>query len=203
MMQEPSPTQLPLTGSSTASRAEGASTSRKKGRTRYFQWLMLLFLLGVIYYSFVGNVLSRSTEVPMKIGQLVRYQFETDQQAIPQLRRLYETNMPIYTAYVSHYKGENMNLNLWVGEGEEGEVRKLFDGLTKRIETGEDKLYTDLKKIDVSGMAVYSVKRGDESHYFYQSGKKFVWINIEGDAGKSSQILVDAMRAATGSHEGM
>ncbi|MCL5263741.1 MAG: hypothetical protein M1343_00825 [Chloroflexi bacterium] len=188
----------------TSVRADGGKPRKaKKGHVRHVQLLIVLVFVGAMYYSFQSNVLSKSTAVPMQIGQLVRYQFETDQQAIPQLRQLYATEMPITTAYVAHYESEGANLNIWVGEAAADDVMRLLDDLTNKIESGENGTYTDLKKLDVSGMTVYAVKRDKEPQFYYQSGKKFVWIGIKGDTGSANQLLVDAMRAVTGSHDGM
>ena len=192
----------------TGATAQLATTEQKpkKAKKRYMPFVQLsivLAFIAVMYYSFSGNVLSKSTAVPMQIGQLVRYQFETENNAIPQIRQLYGTEMPIDSAYVAHFEGADTRVNVWVGEANAEDIMKLFGDLTKKIETGENTVYTDLKKQDVGGMTVYSVKKNNEPQYYYQSGKKFVWIDIQGNSANASQLLVDAMRAITGSHDGM
>lgn len=184
-----------------------AERKPKKAKKLYMTFVQLLIVLAIVaamYLSFNSNVLSKPTPVPMKIGQLVRYQFEAEKDAIPQIRHLYGTDIPITKAYVAHYESAGTVLNVWFAEAaDEEDVRKLLGDVTARIEAGADATYTNLKKQDVAGLTIYSVAKGEEPQYYYQAGRKFVWLGFEGKSGNASQILADAVQTITGSHDGM
>ncbi|MBI4317049.1 MAG: hypothetical protein HY675_01055 [Chloroflexi bacterium] len=176
----------------TATPASTARRAKKKGYMPYVQLAIVLGFLAVLYASFSGNVLSTGTAVPMQVGNLVRYQYETGKEAMVQIRQLHAKDIAMKSAYVSHYRDGSTVLTAWVADAENpGEAKALVDQMTAQIEKGQNKMFTDLKRQDVNGLAVYTVVSGSEPHYYYQMGSKIVWLGVEGPS--PAQLLTDAI----------
>lgn len=166
---------------------------KKPGWMRHLQLFILIGIIGGIYLSFNGNVLSSSPGLPALIGDFSLSHVETSDKAIAEIRDIFGEDVSYSKAFIAHYKGNSGGVTVRVGEKREiVDAEAAINAIIASVQKGETKDYSDLKQTTVGGRAVYSLKVKGMPYYLYQSGNKVMWVEImEGDP---NQVLADVIR---------
>lgn len=103
----------------------------------------------------------------------------TGPQAVAQMSRLHGKGVGVVDGYVAHYDGPSGGAMVYVGEAaSEKDALLLLDQMRERIAAG-NQYFTDLKPLTVNGVQAFSVRSGQESHYFWQVGKRVIWAQFD------------------------
>ncbi len=166
---------------------------RKNNGMRFVQLALLVGIIAAIYFSFNGNVLSTTPGVPALIGEFSLSHVEVGDNALEEIRAMYGEDITYAKAYVVHYKGNSGGLTLRIGEKREvADAESAITNVVSGTEKGQKKDFSDVKRVNVGGTAVYSLKVKGMPYHLYQSGNRVMWVDImEGDP---NEVLADVIR---------
>ncbi len=99
--------------------------------------------------------------------------------AVAQMSKLHGKGVGLVDGYVAHYDGASGGAVVYVGAtASEKDALQLLEQMERRIGAG-NQYFADLKPVTVEGVRVLSVRNGQESHYFWQTGSKVIWIGFD------------------------
>ena len=98
-----------------------------------------------------------------------------------EMSRLHGKGVGLKDGYVAHYDGPSGGAVLYVGSAEsEKAAADLLGQMEERIGPN-NRYFTGLRSVVVEGVRLFSVRSGQESHYFWQVGDKVVWLGFDRD----------------------
>ncbi len=118
----------------------------------------------------------------------------TGPEAVEQMSKLHGKGVGVTDGYVAHYDGSSGGAVLYVGETTtEKDAAGLLEQMVVRIGPS-NRYFTGLKPVTVEGTRAYSVRGGQESHYFWQVKNKVVWVGFDRDDPAGLAAVVRAVR---------
>ncbi len=132
--------------------------------------IALLFLLATS--AFGGDVL------PQSIGSLSLEQLQSGEEARQEIDQLHGKQINFRRAYIGTYG--NGRAKLWVSEYDsEGEAAKGIEKMAQRMQASKEGNFWHFREISIQGVAVYFVVGMGQAHYFFQKGRKAVWLAVD------------------------
>lgn len=132
--------------------------------------IALLFLLATS--AFGGDAL------PQSIGSLSLEQLQSGEEARQEIDRLHGKQITFRRGYIGTYG--NGKAKLWVSEYDsEGEAAKGIGKMAQRMQTRKEGNFWHFREISIQGVAVYFVVGMGQAHYFFQKGRKVIWLAVD------------------------
>lgn len=123
--------------------------------------------------------------IPEKLGSLSLTQSMTGKEALSEIAQLHGEGFDLTDGYMSHY-GKDQAL-LWVGQTKDNATaQRLLDEMAIKIGP-DNKMFTNLQPLDISGRTLYSANGQGQQHFFYAVSDKIVW--IAADPQQAPEVL--------------
>ena len=133
-------------------------------------------------------------DAPQQLGSYRLREVTTGPAAVAQMSRLHGRGVGVVDGYVGHYEGPSGGAMLYVGEtASEKDALDLLGQMEERIGAG-NQYFTDLKSLTVEGVRLFTVRSGPQTHYFWQTGKKVIWMGFDRDDPTELAIAVKGLR---------
>lgn len=143
-----------------------------------FQVFLIIGFLAVLGYSFWGTVLGRQ-EQQERLGDLKLVKKVEGAQALAQVSRLHGKEITLKSAFIAEYSSADERVTVWVSNaGSEAAAKDLISRMVRGIEDGNE-MFSNLRRLTVSGLEVFQVAGSGGEHYFYISGDKVIWLTIQ------------------------
>lgn len=153
-------------------------TSEKRG-ILIVRLLPVLFAAVLVTAVAAGlwNVANPSNgDAPAALGAYRLSQIVTGPAAVSQMTQLHGKGVGVVGGYIAHYEGPSGSVVAYVGEtSSENDAATLLEQMEQSIGTA-NQYFTNLKSVTVDGVKLFSVRSGPESHYFWTTGKKVIWL---------------------------
>lgn len=157
------------------------------GRRRAIRLLqigLVLVLVGAVLWSWMANT-SATISPPHSLGALTLKSQVVGPEAVAQVSELHGKKIPLQDAFVARYAGAQGALTAWVSlSASESESEDLLQKMLEGIRGG-NRMFTGLTQEQLKGRAVYRVYGQGQSHYFFRSGVRVVWIQVEAGDGRA------------------
>ncbi|MBI4266782.1 MAG: hypothetical protein HY668_00235 [Chloroflexi bacterium] len=176
----------------------GNAGAGKRRRFSWFQWLLVIGLLFLVWYGFGRNVLApaKPLTAPQYVGSLKLVRQVGGAEALSEIDRLHGTSIGLTTALIADYGGGSERLMVWVGgTGSHDAATDLMNRMVNGIRKGGTG-FTGLRRTGVSGLDIWQVDGPDGSSFFYISpGREdsVVWLTIQGS--DVAALLESAIKA--------
>lgn len=133
-----------------------------------------------------------SEMVPRELGGLKLAGQLMGRDAIASISELHGKDVGVSDGYMARYRGGGTDVMLWVGQASSPAVAsQLLERMTGGIARGNPN-FSNLEKITVDGVVVYTVTGGGERHFYYARADKVVWLAV---SGSDPMVFVkDALR---------
>ncbi len=162
------------------------------GRIVPFVFALLLVAVVTVGLWSAANV--QQGGAPASLGTYRLSQVTTGAAAVAQMSRLHGKGVGVVDGYVAHYESSSNGAMLYVGEtASEKDASGLLRQMEERIGAG-NQYFTNLKPLTVNGVKLFTVHSGPETHYFWQTGKKVVWIGFDRDDPTELATVVKELR---------
>lgn len=124
---------------------------------------------------------------PASIAEMIRVDSLSGESAIESVSQLHGTNINVSTAYIASYQGlDNQSMSIWYSEAKnEKDAKALFQVMDEKMPNSQ--VFKNLQTIKINNMEFRSVTGMDLQHYYWQTGKRVIWIAI--GAPDSSSVL--------------
>ncbi len=133
-------------------------------------------------------------DAPQQLGNYQLSELTTGPAAVAQMSRLHGKGVGVVDGYVGHYESASNGAMLYVGEtASEKDAVDLLGQMAERIGAG-NQYFTDLKPLTVEGVKVFTVRSGPQTHYFWQAGKKVIWMGFDRDDPAELDLAVKGLR---------
>ncbi|MBI4216439.1 MAG: hypothetical protein HY687_03510 [Chloroflexi bacterium] len=167
-----------------------AAPGGRRRAMRLLQIGLVLVLVGAVLWSWTANT-SGTISPPHSLGTLTLKSQVVGPEAVAQVSELHGKKLPIQDAFVARYTGAQGALTAWVSlSASESEAADLLQRMLEGIRAG-NRMFTGLTQEQLKGRDVYRVYGQGQSHYFYRSGVRVVWLAIE--AGDGPALLKAAL----------
>ncbi len=125
---------------------------------------------------------------PASIAEMIMVDSLSGEQAIESVSQLHGTNIAVSTAYIASYQGlNNQSMSIWYSEARnEKDAKALFQAMDEKMPNSQ--VFINYQTIKIDNQEYKSVTGMDQQHYYWQTGKRVMWIAI-GGAPDSSSIL--------------
>jgi len=100
---------------------------------------------------------------------------------------------PILSGVSSSSNSEAVACTRFGETASERDAADLLRQMEERIGAG-NQYFTDLKPLTVEGVGLFTVRSGPQSHYFWQTGKKVIWMGFDRDDPTELAIAVKELR---------
>jgi hypothetical protein len=116
--------------------------------------------------------------LPDQLASLPRVNQIEGQHAVKALNRLHRTELNITAGAIGHY-GAKQEATLWVaGVPFQWMARKMVEQMDLLISQGESPFHL-VDKWSHEGHQVYELNGMGQQHYYFQSGRKVIWLGID------------------------
>lgn len=144
--------------------------------------IALLFLLATSVFG--GDAL------PQSIGSLSLQQLQSGEEARQEIDRLHGKQINFRRGYIGTYG--NGRAKLWVSEYDsEGEAAAGIGKMAQRMQASKGGNFWHFREISIQGVAVYFVVGMGQAHYFFQKGRKVIWLAV--DPSLAREAIRDAI----------
>ncbi len=128
---------------------------------------------------------------PKTIAGLNMSKVKMGRPALKVLYSLHGRSVEIINGYVASYSDGENEVTVYYSEARDNEsADKLIERMVEKIEDG-NKFFTDLKSKNLGSFPLYSVTGMGQEHYFFENGKRIVW--IAGDNAVIERALSDCL----------
>lgn len=133
-----------------------------------------------------------SQMVPKELGGLKLAGQLMGQDAIASISELHGKDVGVIDGYMARYRGGGADVMLWMGQAKSpADAADLLTGMTGGIARGNPN-FSNLEKLNVDGVTVYTVTGGGERHFYYSREDKVIWLAV---SGSDPMIFIrDALR---------
>jgi hypothetical protein len=144
--------------------------------------IALLFLLATSAFG--------DDALPQSIGSLSLEQLQSGEEARQEIDRLHGKQITFRRGYIGTYG--NGRAKLWVSEYDsEGEAAEGIGKMAQRMQTRKEGNFWHFREISIQGVAVYFVVGMGQAHYFFQKGRKVIWLAV--DPSLAREAIRDAI----------
>ncbi len=161
----------------------------KRGRIRMVVIRIFLFSLSLLLLT---HSLSMGDSLPQSIGSLRLEQLQSGEEARQEIDRLHGKQLNFGKGYIGIYKDKEGNRKgrLWVSEYDsEMEAAEAIGKMARRVQAKEGGEFWHFRVISIEGTQVYFVVGMGRTHYFFQKGKKVIW--LAADPSEARQAIRD------------
>ncbi len=177
-------TDLPLEGEREGVSDKAQSRNGRPGRRWLVRLVPLVFaaaLVGAVVLGLWQAANPPKSEAPQAIGTYGLTQLVTGQAAVAQMSKLHGKGVGVLDGYIAHYEGPKGGAIAYVATtASEKDAADLLGQMEGRIAAG-NQYFAGLKPVSVEGFRVLSVRSGQESHYFWATGEKVIWVAFDRD----------------------
>jgi len=147
----------------------------------------LLFGLSLLL---VIPALTRGDSLPQSIGSLRLEQLQVGEEARQEIDRLHGKHLNFRKGCVGTYVGGDTKAKVWVSEYDsEVEAAKANERMAQEIQAMEGNGFWHFREISISEMSVNFVMGQGQAHYFFQKGKRVIWLTV--DPSEASETVTD------------
>ncbi len=124
---------------------------------------------------------------PASIAEMIRVDSLSGEKAIESVSQLHGTNITVSTAYIVSYQGlNNQSMTIWYSEAKNvKDAKALFQAMDGKMPNSQ--VFKNYRTIKIDNQEYKSVTGMDLQHYYWQTGKRVIWIAI--GAPDSSSVL--------------
>lgn len=162
---------------------------KKRLRLLWFQLLLVIGFLGLVWFSFVQDVLvpRKQSGIPESLGKLELISSVEGAEALAQVNKLHGTGINLVWAYIAKYADKGERITVWVGKAEDsntaaGLINKMTEGIARSGSGFSNLRQLTIKVSAYSDHNVFQVDGPGGKHFFYLSHgtqDKVVWLTIE------------------------
>lgn len=128
---------------------------------------------------------------PTQLAGMTRVEAIGGQEAISSVGQLHGLDITLAEAFVVSYQGKDLQMTIWYSEGKnEQEATQLYQAMDKKMP--QTSAFKDYKTVKVDGKDTKYVSGMGQDHYYWQSGKRVMWVAISG--GNTPDILKQVLR---------
>lgn len=128
---------------------------------------------------------------PTQLAGMTRVEAIGGQEAISSVGQLHGLDITLAEAFVVTYQGKDLQMTIWYSEGKNGqEATQLYQAMDKKMP--QTSAFKDYKTVKVDGKDMKYVSGMGQDHYYWQSGKRVMWVAISG--GNTLDILEQVQR---------
>jgi hypothetical protein len=114
--------------------------------------------------------------IPEKLGALSLTNSVLGKDALNEFAQLHGEGFDLLGGYRADYAGAGSKATLWVGQAKDAAAaEKLVKQMADKIGAGNP-MFTNLKELSISSRTMYQVEGQGQSHFFYASNDKIVWL---------------------------
>ncbi len=174
-------------------RARQTPTSRNH-LVRLFPLIFAVLLVTAVAVGLWNASTLQQGVAPGNLGAYELGDLVTGPAAVAQMSRLHGKGVGVMDGYVAHYSGPSGGAVLYVGEAaSEKDSVELLRQMEERIAAGS-RYFAGLRRLTVEGVEVFTVRSGPETHYFWQTGKRVIWIGFDRDDPAGLATTVRSLR---------
>ena len=156
--------------------AEALPSRRRGGRVvRVAQVAFVLVVVGAIavgLYSLTRD--KTSGGIPSSLAGMRLTAKETKEAAVAEMATMHRSNIRIRDGWVGFYEHDAV---IYVGESESAsDAELLVRRMTDRILEGGNAMFNHEGQQVTNGINVHVLNSGNQRHYYYERGKKVIWI---------------------------
>jgi len=149
----------------------------------------LLFGLSLLL---VIPALTRGDSLPQSIGALRLEQLQVGEEARQEIDRLHGKHLNFRKGCVGTYVGGDRKAKVWVSEYDsEVGAAKANERMAQKIQAMEGNGFWHFREISISEMPVNFVMGQGQAHYFFQKGKKVIWLAVA--PSEARETITDLM----------
>lgn len=124
---------------------------------------------------------------PTQLAGMTRTEAIGGQEAISSVGQLHGLDITLAAAFVVSYQGKgNSQMTLWYSEGKnDQDATQMYRAMDEKMP--QTPMFKDYKTVKVEGKDYKFVSGMGQDHYYWQNGKRVMWVAIGG--GNSLDIL--------------
>ena len=143
--------------------------------------LLTLSLLCLIPSVTLGDVL------PQSIGSLQLENLQVGEEARLEIDRLHGKHLDFRKGWVATYVGGGKKAKVWLSEYDsEAKATEANERMARKIQAMEGKGFWHFRQTSISETPVNFVMGQGQAHYFFQKGKKVIWLAVNPSEAKKT-----------------